>query len=296
MTRMPSGPSNLRLPGDHWLELEFDGRQRTSLVHVPATEPNSGGWPLVLAMHGGGTDANVMAAFCGLSEKADSANFVVVYPNGTGREPELNTWNAGICCGYALRHQVDDVGFVKGLLDRLQDELPIDARRIYATGMSNGAMLAYRLADELSERVAAIGAVAGTMAAAGCHPNRPVSVIHFHGTADEFVPYRGGKGLKSLSKATFFSVERAIAAWVAADGCPTEPVVDTLSGGEESGMPVVREVYGPGRDNAQVALVRIEGGGHTWPGRVSKFAFLGSTTLEISANDLMWEFFLRHPL
>lgn len=282
-------------PGDHLLVLEHDGRERSALVHVPPIDSGTGDRPLVLAMHGGGTNARTMAEFCGLNEKADEADFVVVYPNGTGREAELHTWNAGNCCGYALRHDIDDGGFLRELLNRLADVLPIDERRIYATGMSNGAMMAYRLADELSEQIAAIAAVAGPMGTAECHPRRPVSVIHFHGTADEFAPYRGGKGLKSLSKATFFSVEHSVAAWIAANGCPAEPRIETLASEGRSSMQVTQRTYGPGRDDSEVVLVTIEGGGHTWPGRVSTFDFLGPSTLDISANDLMWDFFLRHP-
>jgi polyhydroxybutyrate depolymerase len=293
---MPSEHQNLLLPGDHLLELEHHGRRRTALVHVPPAALGPARLPLVLAMHGGGTNARTMADFCGLSEKADAADFFVVYPNGTGRLDELYTWNAGNCCGYALRYGVDDVAFIDRLLDRLDNELPIDRRRVFATGMSNGAMLAYRLADELSERIAAIAAVAGPMGSTQCHPSRPVSVLHFHGTADEFAPYPGGKGLKSLSKAVFYSVEHSVAAWVAANGCPSEPIVDTLTTASDSAMPVTRRIYGPGRDDSEVVLVTIEGGGHTWPGRVSTFKFLGPTTLDISANDLMWEFFQRHPL
>jgi polyhydroxybutyrate depolymerase len=293
---MPSGHPNLSSPGDHLLELEHDGRRRTALVHVPPAALGTARLPLLLAMHGGGTDARTMADFCGLSEKADAAGFFVVYPDGTGRQDGLYTWNAGNCCGYALRYGVDDVAFIDRLLDRLDNELAIDRQRIFATGMSNGAMLAYRLADELSQRFAAIAPVAGPMGSAECHPRRPVSVIHFHGTGDDFAPYQGGKGLKSLSKAVFYSVDHSVAAWVAANGCPSQPAVETLTTASESAMPVTRRVYGPGRDNSEVILVTIEGGGHTWPGRVSKFNFLGPTTLDISANDLMWEFFLRHPL
>ncbi|HEY5315795.1 MAG TPA: hypothetical protein VIK18_24920, partial [Pirellulales bacterium] len=150
--------------------------------------------------------------------------------------------------------------------------------------------------DELSERIAAIAPVAGPMGSAHCQPRRPVSVLHFHGTGDEFAPYNGGKGLKSLSKAVFYSVEHSVAAWVAADGCPSEPLVELLTMAAETAMPVTRRVYGPGRDNAEVTLITIEGGGHTWPGRVSTFGFLGPSTLDISANDLMWDFFQRHPL
>ena len=183
----------------------------------------------------------------------------------------------------------------RALLDALAGETKVDERRVFATGISNGGMLCYRLAAELSDRIAAIAPVAGTMGTETCQPQRPVSVIHFHGTADQFLPFAGGRGDKSLSSLDFFSVEHSIRQWVAADGCPAEPTVTHLPQKFADGTSVIRKHYGPGRQGAEVVLLVIEGGGHTWPGRQLPVEFLGRSTRNISANDLMWEFFSRHP-
>ena len=134
------------------------------------------------------------------------------------------------------------------------------------------------------------------MAIDACHPGRPVPVIHFHGTDDEYTPFHGGRGIKSVSQSDFYSVEYTIRAWVEANGCPPEPVVTHLPDESGDNLNVVRKAYGPGRSGAEVVLYVIEQGGHTWPGRPTMFATLGKSTQVISANDLMWEFFQRHPL
>jgi polyhydroxybutyrate depolymerase len=206
------------------------------------------------------------------------------------------TFNGGNCCGYAMNNNVDDVGFVRALLDDLAKVANIDSKRVFATGMSNGGIISYRLASELSDRIAAIAPVGGPMGTETCSPKRPVSVIHFHGTDDDFAPFKGGKGTRSISGTNFFSVEHSIKAWVKADGCPKEPVVTKLPDNADDGMTVTKEVYGPGRDGAEVLLVEIEGGGHTWPGQEPRVRFLGKSTKDISANDMMWEFFEKHPM
>jgi polyhydroxybutyrate depolymerase len=283
-------------PGDHTRTLEVGGRTRSYLVHVPASYDGATAWPVVLAFHGGGGNARSMARFCGLSQKADEAGFLVVYPNGTGWLENLLTFNGGNCCGYAMRRRVDDVAFTAALLDDLATVARVDAKRVYATGMSNGAIMAYRLASELSERIAAIAPVAGPMGTETCSPKRPVPVIHFHGTHDEFAAFAGGPGPKSRSQTDFYSVEHSIKAWVEANGCPAEPRVAKLPDKQDDGTTITRKTYGPGKAGSEVVLYVIHNGGHTWPGRLPRLKLLGASTEDVSANDLMWEFFQRHPL
>jgi polyhydroxybutyrate depolymerase len=284
-----------RLPaGDHTRTLEVDGQARSYLVHLPEIAQDAGSLPLVLAFHGGGTNAAVMAEFSGLSEKADEAGFVVAYPNGSGRVERALTFNAGNCCGYAQRQIVDDVKFVRMLLDDVATVLPIDSKRIFATGMSNGAMISYRIACELADRIAAIAPVAGPMGIDECRPSRALSVCHFHGTSDQYAPYAGGVGSRSLTRTQFFSVDRSIEAWVKANGCQAEPQEQEIPAAEGD-LKVTRRAWTGGRDGAEVVLYKIHGGGHTWPGRESRFRLLGHSTRTISANDLMWEFFQKHP-
>ncbi len=283
-------------PGDHTRSLEVDNRTRTYLVHVPPKYDSKNPTPVVLAFHGGGSNAEQMVRFCGLNETADRAGFIAVYPNGTGRLAKVLTWNGGNCCGYAMQNKVDDVAFTKALLDDLATVLKVDAKRVYATGMSNGAIMAYRLASELSERIAAIAPVSGPMGTEKCGPKRPVPVMHFHGTDDGFAPFKGGKGDKSVSGTEFYSVEHSIRAWVEANGCKKEPATDELPDKAKDGTKVTQKPYGSGKDGTEVVLVVIEGGGHTWPGREPGFKLLGKATKNVSANDLMWEFFEKHPM
>lgn len=189
-------------PGDHSCKVTVDGRERNYLVHIPPNYDPKKRTPLVLAFHGGGGNADSMVRFSGLNKKSDEAGFIVVYPSGTGRLERVLTFNGGNCCGYAMNNKVDDVEFTRQLLDDLAKSANIDAKRVFATGMSNGGIMAYLLASELSDRIAAIAPVAGPMGTETCNPKRPVAVIHFHGTADENAPFKGGKG-KGISGTDF---------------------------------------------------------------------------------------------
>jgi polyhydroxybutyrate depolymerase len=156
-------------------------------------------------------------------------------------------------------------------------------------------MMCYRLAAELSDRIAAIAAVAGTMAIESCQPRRPVPVLHLHGTKDGLVLFNGPDD-RIPKNIKFLSVEDSMRAWVKANGCPETPVVVTLPDKAKDGTTIRRESYGPGRDGSEVTLYIIEGGGHTWPGREPRFFLLGKSTRNISANDLIWDFFEKHPM
>ena len=156
-------------------------------VHIPPSYDSGRPTPVVLVFHSAMMNGDLMARLCGLSEKADRSGFVVVYANGTGSTPLFLYWDAG-----GVRGRVsDDVGYVAKLLDDLATVVNVDPKRVFATGMSNGAMMCYRLAAELSDRIAAIAAVAGTMAIEDCRPRRPVPVLHFHGTKDGLVLFGG---------------------------------------------------------------------------------------------------------
>lgn len=274
--------------------LTVDGRKRTFVVHLPKHHDQNTPVPVVLALHGATMNAPMMAWFSGLNQKAEEAGFIVVYPNGTGRNSSF-TWNGGNCCGSAMQQQVDDVAFINALVDDLVRRYHINNQRIYATGMSNGAHMVYRLAAELSNRIVAIAPVAGALGIEITRPKRPVSVLHFHGTMDEFVPFQGGRGAKSLYGTHSCSVDHSIGTWIKFNGCDDTPKIDLLSkSGDE--MTVTRKTYGAGKDGTEVVLVEIEGGGHTWPGAKSPAIILGKSALNVSANDLMWEFFTKHEL
>src|SRR5579884_1968857 len=145
-----AAPTDSLGPGDHMRTLTVGDRKRTYLVHVPKSYDGKKPYPVVLIYHGGASNAAQMVRFSGLNEKADNAGFLAIYPNGTGRLESVLTFNGGNCCGYAVMNNVDDVAFADALLDDLAKVVKIDAKRVYATGMSNGAIMAYRLASELS--------------------------------------------------------------------------------------------------------------------------------------------------
>ena len=194
-----------------------------------------------------------------------------------------------------MQNAVDDVAFINALLDDVLGSYHVDIRRIYATGMSNGAVMAYRLASELSNRIAAIAPVSGSMGTEISQPNRPMSILHFHGTMDEYIPFFGGKGKRSITGTHYWPVDHSIRTWVKSNGCDENPKIELLSkSGDE--MTVTRKTYAEGKDGTEVVLVVIEGGGHTWPGMRSPVKTLGKSALSISANDLMWEFFKKHPM
>ena len=189
--------------------------------------------------------------------------------------------------------KMDREARLRVLLDDLAGLAEIDVNRVYATGMSNGGMMAYRLASELSDRFAAIASVSGPMTIDTCRPNRPVSILHFHGTADEFAPYYGGRGPKSLTETEFRSVELSVQSWIEANGCPRDPTEEDISDSEDV-LRIEKRRWGPGEEGSEVVLYTIRGGGHTWPGRVPLAAYLGAAATAISANDILWDFFQRH--
>jgi polyhydroxybutyrate depolymerase len=282
-------------PGDHTRGLEVDGRVRTYIVHVPPGYRAGTPTPVVVVFHGGGTSARAAMDYTALPQKADRAGFVAVFPNGTGRLRSMRTFNAGNCCGYAFENDVDDVAFTRAVLDDLAGVVTVDPKRVFATGISNGGMMSYLVAAELSDRIAAIASIAGPMGTESAAPARPVPVMHFHGTDDRHVPIEGGPGI-GVSKTDFYSVERSLWTWMELNGCPSKASSRREIDTEEDDTRVVIETFGPGREGAEVVLVTIEGGGHSWPGRAARLRGLGRSTRDVSANDLMWGFFTRHPM
>jgi polyhydroxybutyrate depolymerase len=307
VTQTPDQPitqtNNLGI-GDHERTLTVGGLQRTYLVHIPNSYDGNKPYPIVLGFHGGGSGAEQLVFSSGLNETADRENFIAVYPNGTGETIQgygVFRWNGGSRQPGGTDPnlvEIDDVEFTEALLNDLATVVRSDEKRIYATGLSNGGIMTYRLASELSNRIAAIAPIAASMGTERISPQRPVSVIHFHGTQDEAVPFNGGKGRLDQSGTDFYSVEYSIQSWVKANGCKTQPIVEALPDKADDGTQAIRKTYGGGKEDSEVVLIEIEGGGHTWPGReiLPGFEILGKSSKDISANDLMWEFFQKHPM
>lgn len=276
--------------------VEVDGLARMYMVHVPKNSTDKTKLPLVLALHGGGGNIAIQAddEKYGLITKSDNAGFLLVFANGFSRNKSgmLATWNAGECCGEARDKKIDDVKFISEVLKDVSKRFNVDSKRIYAVGMSNGAMMSYRLACELSDQFSAIAAIAGTDNTLECNPSKGVSILHIHAKNDTHVLFNGGAGkdaFKDKSKVTeFTSVESTIQKWVKLNQCRLEPKKIDLGPGAYCNL------YESCRDGSQVKLCVTDDGGHSWPGG-KKFRIFGGErpSTKLSANDEFWKFFNR---
>lgn len=281
-------PTRITAPGDYRFTFVHDGISREYLVHVPKSYRPIRRAPLLLALHGGGGDADFQSndAKYGLIGKSEQAGFIAVFPNGYSRFASgiLATWNAGGCCGKAVQNKVDDVGFLKEVIERVSRQANVDRNRVFATGMSNGAMMSYRLACELPGMIRAIAPVAGTDNTSSCSPSRPVPVIHFHAKDDSHVLFNGGHGPDSLVNVDFASVPASINKWVTLNRAqPTAKRALTVPGAH-------CDLYPARKGGAPVELCVTDTGGHSWPGGGTQQG-RKQPSKAISANDLMWDFF-----
>lgn len=281
--------------GTHMLRLRHGELSRKVLVHVPAGYNPARPAPLVLAFHGGGGHAEHMAddANYGLVAKAEREGFIVAFPNGYSRLPRdrLATWNAGGCCGEARDRAVDDVGFVRAVVALVKLRVAIDGARVFATGMSNGGMLAHRLACEAPDVFRAVASVAGTDATADCAPSRPVSVLHIHARNDTHVLFEGGAGRDAFrddSKVMdFVSVPETVARWVRRNRC------DAAARRFLERPGVYCETYSGCAGGVSVQSCVTEQGGHSWPGAKTVRRGKEAASRALDANDAIWDFFVR---
>ena len=271
-----------------------DGRERTYIIRLPSEDKRKTSLPLVFVLHGGGGFADNAERMSNMTPLAMEEGFIVVYPNGTGKlKNKLLRWNSGYPVGYAYENNIDDVKFFSKLIDKIDNEYNIDLDRVYFTGMSNGARMNYRLACALSDRVAAIAPVAGSLEYRDMKPKKPVSVIIFNGTDDNYVPYDGGVTKDATEKGCTFPstpVIEAVNFWVKNNGCPIIPRKEEVGN-------IVRETYSDCKNNTEVILYTIKGGGHSWPGGKEglKYGNADLPTQEINATNLIWDFFKTHP-
>lgn len=266
------------------------GIERTYIMHLPAGYQKSNSYPLIFVLHGGTANAENAMRMSQMSPKADQEGFIVVYPNGTGKfEDKFLHWNDGSERSDKEVNSVDDVAFFQQLISYLESNYQVDPKRIYATCLSNGAIMTYRLGVELSDKLAAIAPVSGALNYDKSLPIYPVSVIIFHGTADKYVPYDGGVGKSSGGQRQDKSVAYAVDFWVKHDGCNPTPVKT------EQGN-IIKEEYSGGKAGSEVVLYTIKNGGHAWPGGKAgiRYGNVDEPTQEISAIDLIWEFFKKH--
>jgi polyhydroxybutyrate depolymerase len=285
---------------DYSASIICGGLERTYSVHISSSYDKSRPTPLVIVLHGGGGTGQGMPKLTGFNAVADKENFVVVYPDGIEGH-----WNDGRGMQQYRTEieNIDDVGFISALIDHLSNELNIDAKRIYVTGISNGGMMTHRLGCELSQRIAAISPVASNVPvnmASVWVPSRAVPVLIINGTDDPLVPWDGGDihfGLRTFGKV--LSVADTVKFWTTKDQCPSLPVVTQLPDKDPAdGTKVRREIYGGCKDGVEVILYAVEGGGHTWPGGLQYLPelLIGRTSREFNASEIIWQFFKEHPL
>lgn len=272
--------------------LNFGGTTRTFVVRTPTLPSRSDARvPLVIVLHGGGGNADNAENMTGFTAKARKERFIVVYPDGSGRlEDKLLTWNAGHCCAYAMKNDVDDVGFINALLDELIRRYPVDAHRVYVTGMSNGAMMTHRLGIELSGRIAAIAPVVGTVFGDEAKPAHAVPALMINGMLDKNVPHEGGapggRGARGWDGTPTQPASAQVEFWAKANGCRAFP--DKIENGKwarlQSSCP----------DGSEVQLYLVKDNGHAWPGGQAGSRRGDAPGTAMNATDVIWEFFKSH--
>ena len=288
-------------PGDHTLTITHQGRERSYIVYVPPQARTGKPLPVVLNFHGGGSNAAGQKAYTRMDQMVDREGFLAVYPDGTGRNNRIHTWNAGTCCGYAQIQHVDDVGFTLAVIDDLARLTPIDRTRVYATGLSNGAMMVYRLASEASDSIAAIAPVAGAMSLASFQPMRPIAIMHIHSIDDPRALYEGGFGPPfpaTQQRVKHEPVAQTLTHWITYNGCsPTPEISETIRWRKKTSTEHTATKYTYGSCHAGVEVVhwKLTGAGHVWPGGIQdRFEnVLGPSTEVINANEEIWRFFSR---
>ncbi len=260
--------------------LRSGGLVRSYRLFVPAHLKQPA--PVVVVLHGGLQTPGGVADMTGFDREAERQGFLAVYPAGVGR-----TFDAGVCCGPAKRLGVDDVGFVRDLLGHLATRYDMDPSRVYATGISNGGLLAYRLACELPDVFAAVAPVAATLVGQ-CDPSSPVSILHIHGLRDRNIPFGGGFGPSGLQKVDWPPVLAGVDRWRRIDRCERNPVVDRDG-------PVMHRTWTGCGSAAGVELYTLADGGHSWPGGKPVPQSFGPTSRSLDATGVIWRFFQTHP-
>jgi polyhydroxybutyrate depolymerase len=254
--------------------MAFGGLDRTYRFHKPPGLTAAA--PLVVMLHGASGTGEQAEKSYGWDQLADSAHFVVAYPDGVG-----HTWNGHGCCGKAMRENVDDVGFITAMVGQISAGLPIDKSRVYAAGFSNGGIMSYTLACNTGI-FAAIGPDSATMLDA-CTAPHPTSVIHIHGTADKVVPYNGGQGWSTVNGPSIADLN---AFWRKADQCGPPDVT--------TNAPLTTSTAACA-DKRSVELITIDGGKHQWPGGSTVLEKRDPTSHTLDATQTIWQFFAAHP-
>lgn len=270
---------------------EEGGGKRAFRVYVPTSYQPGTPTPMVMMFHGVVSDpVKIQNKLSFMNDVAEREGFLVIWPEGKGR---IHAWNAGSCCGTAMEVDLDDVQFVRNLMDLIDDQLCVDHDRVHAAGMSNGGIFTLRLACEMSDEFASVGLVAGTDTEIDCTPTSPVSVLQIHGSEDLIVPYNGGLGC-GIFQIDFPSVPNTQSAWAERLGCAGSPEPWQSTSDTEC---TLRADCPPGVD---LGLCTVAGGGHQWPGNGESIYYNdcpedGDKTETFAASQMLWDFFRTHP-
>ena len=261
--------------------LNHDGITRLYTIHIPPGYSPDAPVPLVLSLHGYTSNNAFNMAFTGFNAISDTANFIVVYPQGT-LFLGASHWNVG---GFTNGSTTDDVGFIETLIDEISTNYNINADRVYSTGFSNGGYMSYLLACQLSYKIAAIASVAGSMTPPtydDCNPQHPTPVLQIHGTDDGTVAYEGTPGWSA-------SIPEVMGYWIAHNNCDTEAVIMPFEDVDSAdGTTAEHHLWGNGDNGTTTELVKVIGGGHDWPGAFGN--------MDISASGEIWKFFMRFDI
>ena len=290
--------------GYHDFSLNHDGLKRTYHVYVPSSYNKETKIPVVFLIHGGGGNGNQVRGTQNMDEIADREGFIVVYPDGTGKEilgKKLFTWNSGNCCGQSVEKDIDDVGFFEKMINELPNNFNVDKQRIYVTGISNGGQMSHRLACELSDKIAAVAPIAGPVGVDNemppCNPLNPISVLIYHGKQDPCALYDGGclpsggcffreaAGIEVGELTCMLSTEEVKNKWITRNNCLGQSSV-TYEKGDVKCL-----TYSDCNEESEVVLCTSETAGHTWPSGTTKIDnVVGEVTYDFS-NEQIWEFF-----
>lgn len=288
-------------PGATALEtMERDGQTRSWRVRLPSTYTQSTPLPVLFVLHGGLGDSARTERVTQFNSIAEREGVILVYPDGYAKRPgveseplKLRTWNAGTCCGGAQESEIDDVAFLLDVLKDTEARACLDRRRVYATGMSNGAMMMYRLACEAATHFAALAPVSGSLVLTSCEPARAVPLLHIHGLKDPSVPFEGGSGCGLGTLDQSVAIPAVIKKWSALHGC-----VDTTTTLDREDVTCVTQ----NGCEARVQLCTLPEGGHSWPGGLpgsdqnSASCPDAAQIFSFDASAHIMEFVLNHTL
>jgi polyhydroxybutyrate depolymerase len=303
------------MSGSYVFTMKFDGLTRDYGLHVPPQAASGKPLPLVLNLHGATQNGQLEEITSDMDPSADQAGYLVAYPDGTRISKVLTPdpvaknaqygWNAGACCGLPITKHINDVGFLLKVISDIAARTPVDLRRVYATGISNGGMMAYTLASKASNHLAAISSISGQVELETIHPSRPVPTMEFHSLND---PIAKWVGVPNKDPALRYSVMEGVNQWVKADGCSPTPhdgtpivgAADTVSAGETATL----VTYSHCKAGTEVALWRFTGSGHVWPGSALNtgppdtwiLAGVGKGIILVNADQAMWQFFQRYTI